>query len=81
MYPSNVNIIVINSDPLQVLRIDCDAPVTTEQTTATERTTGGTTSIDLSTRKIVSTNALNCDDKDIEAEGKYTLQCIHGYTL
>ena len=47
MCPSNVNIIAINSDPAQVLRIDCDAPIPTEQTTeqitATERTTEGTT--------------------------------------
>ena len=34
------------------------------------RTTGGTTSTDLPTRNIVTTNALNCDDDNVEAASK-----------
>ena len=45
---------------------------TTEPATATERTAGDTTITDLPTRNIVTTNALNCDNKNVEAEGKYT---------
>ena len=67
----NINILDIYSDPAQVLRINCDAPIKTEQTTATERTTGDITSTELPTRNIVTTNALKCDDKDAEPEGKY----------
>jgi hypothetical protein len=43
---------------------------TTENTRASGRTTGGTTSTDLPTRNLVTTNALNCDDDNVEAASK-----------
>jgi hypothetical protein len=51
VYFSNTNIVDINSDPSQVFRIDCDASMTTEQTTkfdpmTTEQTTKQTTKYD-----------------------------------
>jgi hypothetical protein len=73
-------ILDLQSDHTQILRIDCDAPMateqTTERTTATEETTVYITSTDLPIRNSVTTNVFNCDDQSphkVEAEGKYTL--------
>ena len=68
------NILNFHSKHIQVLRIECDSSMATEQTTentrASGRTTGGTTSTDLPTRNLVTTNALNCDDDNVEAASK-----------
>ena len=42
----NDNIVDTNSDPSQVLRIDCDACTTTKQTTIADTTTGTSNNIE-----------------------------------
>lgn len=51
-----VNTIAIKNDVAQLLRIDCDAPLTTEQTT--EQTTATKDTTDLSTRNSITTKCI-----------------------